>query len=1300
MARTAPVPNIPAIPGMNPGVFVMGGGGNGGGSRKGKGNGNGDGQGGNGDNGGDGADGGGKGAGACGQGQNGGCTNCGHSIARGDPVDVSTGRVFTIPKTDLFLPGLFNLSVIRAYSSDRRDVDVGIGFGWTHGLAWTLEERRASVVVRTGDGKRVELPRPAEPGEEARLGPWGVFRDEEGYAIRPGNEFVHFFRPVEPGSKVHLLASIAYRRRGRISLQYERGRLARVIDSVGRVVVFHGNAGGRIDSISVPDPQGRTLVFARYAYDDQGNMVAAADADGHTTRFAYDDDHRLTRLEYPNGLVFHFAYDGGGRCVETWGAYPNGHDPALAGGLPDVLRDGRTRARGIYHCRFEYDGDYTEVVDSARLQRFFVGPGDKIEKAVDARGGVTSRTFDSLGRVTSQTDPTEATWLYKYDELDEIVAEVNPEGHQTTVRRDGAGRSIELVDPAGGAVTITRNTAGEIEAITDQNGATTHFALDARSLVAEIVDPRGARRTYEHDAHGNLLAHTTATGGRFTFTYDHWGRRLSERDPLGNMRWYRYSSSGRITGIVDGLGRTTTREYDAMGNLIREVYPDGTSECAEYGGLNWLCRIVRPDRTEVRVLYNREGWPLLVQNEAGEEHQFEYGPSGLVVAERDFLGRETRYGHDRLGRVIWIDEGDGKRELTLNRIGQIVKEEAPDGSTRTYDYNARGELELASSNGVAFTWRRDATGRILQEELQIGGATYVVTSARDRAGNRDGVQTSLGHALRMRRDAAGAVTELWTKDERVVAIQRDPLGMAVRRDLSGGGAVLLSYDAERRLRGQRIVGPADPQPTTGIGEPAWVGRSPPGALERRFDYTPVDEICKVTSSDGEDIEYTYDTRRHVVRQTAGGASLSFQVDANASYHESGPTAPHRAYGRGGQLLGRGELSYVYDGRGRLVERRRAALGASPPEVTRFEWDAWSLLRAVVQPDGTRVEFDYDAFARRVAKRTLRDGQVVEQHHYVWDLLSMVHDVKVDRAGRSEEALTYLFDENDGLPPAGHREDGGWVHYVTDVNGAPLDLVNPSGRRVGKVERTLFGRARVTRGSAATPFRFLGQVEDPETGLHYNRYRYYDPDTGRYISPDPTLLQGGLHLYAYGPNPVAWVDPMGWTHFTTVTGFPSGSATHATNKSPVQYDSMYSKNCPTELSHSGAQLCHSEQKWCYDLLASGKKGGNYNLSGSLPPCPNCHGAMMRTAQETGSKINYDWGNGNSITYDGQTNPGSVGLQFSQGASAQHLREGGYANYSLTPSFSPQAGQVYTDPSAYWGVNKPAGVHKTYTQAKSK
>ncbi|WP_205880130.1 RHS repeat-associated core domain-containing protein, partial [Lampropedia aestuarii] len=57
-------------------------------------------------------------------------------------------------------------------------------------------------------------------------------------------------------------------------------------------------------------------------------------------------------------------------------------------------------------------------------------------------------------------------------------------------------------------------------------------------------------------------------------------------------------------------------------------------------------------------------------------------------------------------------------------------------------------------------------------------------------------------------------------------------------------------------------------------------------------------------------------------------------------------------------------------------------------------------------------------------------------------------------------------------------------------------------------------------------RFQGQYYDAETGLHYNRFRYYDPDCGRFVSQDPIGLAGGLHLYQYSSNPVAWIDPLG------------------------------------------------------------------------------------------------------------------------------------------------------------------------------
>src|SRR6185369_12457287 len=119
MARTAPVPNAIAIPGMNPGLFIMGGGGDGGGSGAGGGKGGSGKQGAGGNNGGKDANGGGKGAGNCGPGSGSGCPggHDGGSVTAGDPVDVATGRVLTVPVVDARFAGALGLEFSRAYSS-------------------------------------------------------------------------------------------------------------------------------------------------------------------------------------------------------------------------------------------------------------------------------------------------------------------------------------------------------------------------------------------------------------------------------------------------------------------------------------------------------------------------------------------------------------------------------------------------------------------------------------------------------------------------------------------------------------------------------------------------------------------------------------------------------------------------------------------------------------------------------------------------------------------------------------------------------------------------------------------------------------------------------------------------------------------------------------------------------------------------------------------------------------------------------------------------------------------------------
>ncbi|WP_176472381.1 RHS repeat domain-containing protein, partial [Pseudomonas sp. Irchel 3H7] len=104
------------------------------------------------------------------------------------------------------------------------------------------------------------------------------------------------------------------------------------------------------------------------------------------------------------------------------------------------------------------------------------------------------------------------------------------------------------------------------------------------------------------------------------------------------------------------------------------------------------------------------------------------------------------------------------------------------------------------------------------------------------------------------------------------------------------------------------------------------------------------------------------------------------------------------------------------------------------------------------------------------------------------------------------------------------------YYQLDHLGTPQELTDYSGDIVWSAQYDAYGKiAALTLAGEDylnQPLRFQGQYFDAESGLHYNRHRYYDPRLGRYLTPDPIKLAGGLNQYQYVPNPTGWVDPLG------------------------------------------------------------------------------------------------------------------------------------------------------------------------------
>ncbi|MBL5886573.1 RHS repeat-associated core domain-containing protein, partial [Lelliottia aquatilis] len=187
----------------------------------------------------------------------------------------------------------------------------------------------------------------------------------------------------------------------------------------------------------------------------------------------------------------------------------------------------------------------------------------------------------------------------------------------------------------------------------------------------------------------------------------------------------------------------------------------------------------------------------------------------------------------------------------------------------------------------------------------------------------------------------------------------------------------------------------------------------------------------------------------------------------------------------------------------------------------------SQLTGIETPEGERWEYKYDPFGRRISKRCTSHDKPGMDFHWSGDQLTEEIPVSTDGQPDHDNAIRWLYEPGSFTPFACHEK--GQLHYaVTDITGRIQELLTEDGTIVWQGRQQLWGReeGRNQDNAPACRLRFPGQYEDEESGLYYNRFRYYDAETGQYLSPDPIGLMGGTNPYGYVANPLRWVDPLG------------------------------------------------------------------------------------------------------------------------------------------------------------------------------
>ena len=696
--------------------------------------------------------------------------------------------------------------------------------------------------------------------------------------------------------------------------------------------------------------------------------MRVTDADGYSWTYDYDEFDRLMRDTDRAGLSFCFRYDNKDRGIEAWGEYVGTRDPSLADDLVKFLADGRTRAKGIYHRKLDYHADgYTEVTDTTETRRYFGNKKGMLEKAV-AGGAVTSSRYDGHGFEIAKTDPVGATTRWVRDERGRVLEEIDPLERRTQISRDSYGLPIQIVDPAGGVTRAHRDRKGNFEEVQDAEGGTRLFSHDERGLFQTLTDPTGATTRFAHDSHGNLAQTVEANGGRWTFAYDWLGRRLSVRDPAGCETRYTYSARGDLVAVYDADGGVTRYRYDGERHLVQVVSPKGHATHFVWGGYHQLCARRDANGHSVRFAYNREGELIQVFNQREEVHNITRNHAGRIVEEQTFDDRIARYRYDLAGRIVRIENGEGQAtSSTYDLAGQMVERTLPDETTETFEYNARAELVQATNSAGVFLFERDALGRIVREVQRVGDEEHWVELRYDKAGNRTGRRTSLGHTEAVARDGMGARLTTILDGASRIDHTNDLLAREVGRKLPVGGVIESAFTPAGRLA-QRIATSPSPARRANIGEPEWIGRRDDGVTAKTsYAYDPDGELVSKSDLMRGQTRYEYNPVGQLMAAIPDRVLAElFRYDAAGNVYDNGSEGPARVYGKGNRIERRGESEYEWDGNGRLI--RRVVRNGDGAHVWSYAWNGAGLLESVRTPDDRIVDFAYDPLARRVGKR--------------------------------------------------------------------------------------------------------------------------------------------------------------------------------------------------------------------------------------------------------------------------------------------------------------------------------------------
>ncbi|HDV1588604.1 TPA: RHS repeat protein, partial [Escherichia coli] len=685
--------------------------------------------------------------------------------------------------------------------------------------------------------------------------------------------------------------------------------------------------------------------------------------------------------------------------------------------------------------------------------------------------------YDSDGRVTEQLNPAGLSYTYQYEKDRITITDSLNRREVLHTQGEGGLKRVVKKEHADGSVTQSQfDAVGRLRAQTDAAGRTTEYSPDVvTGLITRITTPDGRASAFYYNHHSQLTSATGPDGLEIRREYDEWGRLIQETAPDGDITRYRYDNphSDLPCATEDATGSRKTMTWSRYGQLL------SFTDCSGY--------VTRYD-------HDRFGQVTAVHREEGLSQYRAYDSRGQLIAVKDTQGHETRYEY--------------------NAAGDLTTVIAPDGSRNGTQYDAWGKAICTTQGGLTRSMEYDAAGRVIRLTSENGSHTTFRYDVLDRLIQETGFD---GRTQRYHHDLTGKLIR--SEDEGLVTHWHyDEADRLTHRTVNGETAERWQYDERGWLTD-----------ISHISEGHRYDRH--GRLTEKTDLIPEGVI---RTDDERTHRYHYDSQHRLVHYTRTQYAEPL-VESRYLYDPLGRRVAKRVWRRERDLTGWMSLS-------------------RKPQVTWYGWDGDRL--TTIQNDRTRIQTIYQpgSFTPLIRVETATGELAKTQHRSLADTLQqsggedggsvvfppvlvqmldrLESEILADRV--SEESRRWL--ASCGLTVAQMQSQMDPVYtparkihlYHCDHRGLPLALISTEGTTAWYAEYDEWGNLLNEENPHQLQqlIRLPGQQYDEESGLYYNRHRYYDPLQGRYITQDPIGLKGGWNFYQYPLNPISNIDPLG------------------------------------------------------------------------------------------------------------------------------------------------------------------------------